>query len=100
MAGKKRRKAKARVLAHPIRELREAVGLTREELAERIGRTRPFITMLEEYEGQELGRETALRLFDEFRTDLNRLGITAEDLLRGYRGAPSRGPSRPAESAA
>lgn len=37
----------------------------------------------------ELGRETVIRLFDEFRADLNRLGITAEDLLRGERHAES-----------
>jgi len=74
-----------RPVLHPLRELREAVGLSRDQMADRVGRTRPFIAMVEEGD-TNLGRETVLSIFDEFRAELNRLGITAEDLLRGQRG--------------
>jgi len=71
---------------HPLQELREAVGLGKEEFAGRIGCTRAFIAMVESQRpATNLGRATVLSIVDVFRDDLNRLGITAEDLLRGTR---------------
>lgn len=75
----------ARKTRHPLQELREALGLKPAELGERIGRTRAFVAMVEGGHS-DMGRESVIALFDVFRDDLNRLGITAEDLLRGTRG--------------
>lgn len=77
-------KKKAPKANHPLQELREAIGLKRDEFATRIGRSRPLVALVETGRA-ELGRATVLRIFDTFRDDLNRLGITAEDLLRGTR---------------
>ena len=85
MAPKRKTGVRKRVGKHPLQELREALGKERAEFAESIGRTRPFVAMVEDYEGTDLGRETVLAIFDLYRDALNRLGITAEDLLRGTR---------------
>lgn len=69
---------------HPLRELRDALSLTPTELADAVGRSRPFVVMVENGK-TSLGRESVLALFDRYRDALNRLGITAEDLLRGSR---------------
>jgi len=74
----------AQMTRHPLQELREALGLKPAELAERIGRTRAFVAMVEGGHS-DMGRESVIALFDAFRDELNRLGITAEDLLRGTR---------------
>lgn len=70
---------------HPLQVLRESLGVTRTDLADSIDRTRTFISMVESGR-THLGRESVLALFERYRGDLNRLGITAEDLLRGCRG--------------
>ncbi len=67
------------------------MDLSPTELAEAIGRSRPFVVMVENGK-TSLGRESVLALFDRYRDALNRLGITAEDLLRGSR---ERSPAEP-----
>ena len=74
--------------SHPLRELREALGLNQAELAEAIGRTRVFVSMVENRQTR-LGVDTVLAVVDRYRPVLNRLGITAEDLLRGSRSRRS-----------
>ena len=88
---KKTTKARRRSGVHPLQELRLALRLGRDEFAGQIGRTRPFVAMVEDYDGTDLGRETVLRIFDLYRDTLNQLGITAEDLLRGTRERPAPG---------
>lgn len=85
MATKRKHRVRRRAGKHPLQELREALGMERSDFAKSIGRTRPFVAMVEDYEGTSLGRETVLAIFDLYRDALNRLAITAEDLLRGTR---------------
>lgn len=96
MARRKSNSVRKRTGSHPLQELRQALGMERDAFAEAIGRTRPFIAMVEDYQDTDLGRETVLRIFDRFRDTLNQLGITAEDLLRGSR---DRSESSPASAA-
>lgn len=53
-------------------------------LGDEINRTRAFVAMVEAGRA-ELGRISVIALVDRFRPELERLGITAEDLLRGRR---------------
>jgi hypothetical protein len=76
---KKRRRVK-----HPLQELREFLGWKPAQLGDSIDRTRTFVSMVEA-DRTELGRESVIALFDRFRPQLDQLGITAEDLLRGRR---------------
>lgn len=85
MSRRKRSGVRRREGRHPLQDLRESLGLDRIAFAKAIGCTRPFVAMVEDYEDTDLGRATVLRLFDLYRDHLNRLGITAEDLLRGTR---------------
>ena len=82
------RGGEAEGVPHPLRELREALGLNQSELADAIGRSHAFICMIESGQAR-LGRETVLAVMDRYRPVLNRLGITAEDLLRGSRSRRS-----------
>lgn len=85
MAAKRKARVRRRAGKHPLQELRESLGMERADFAKSIDRTRPFVAMVEDYEATSLGRETVLAVFDLYRDALNRLGITAEDLLRGTR---------------
>ena len=71
-------------MTHPLQELRQSLDLTREKFADTVGRTRAFVSLVESGRAA-LGRKTVLLIVDRYRLELSRLGITAEDLLRGSR---------------
>lgn len=68
---------------HPIRTLREAIGLSQGDFGQRIGRSQAVVSRLECGE-DEVSREVGLRIMDEFREECFRLGITLEAVLRGH----------------
>lgn len=84
MTQKKAKKQRNAVLV----EVREALGLSPSEFGEALGITRQQVWNAENGEWG-LGSKRILRLVDLYRTELNRLGITAEDLLRGCRARPA-----------
>jgi XRE family transcriptional regulator, fatty acid utilization regulator len=69
-----------------IRRLRESLGLTQREFAEKVGVHQVYVSQLESG-SQGLGHQTALRILDEYRREMAELRITLEDLLRGDEGA-------------
>lgn len=69
---------------NPLKELRTALGLSQEALAASIDVYQSQVSS-HERTGAGIGREGLLRLADRYRTDMNRLGLTVEDLLRGTR---------------
>ena len=74
--------------AHPGQVLREALGLTHPEFAEKIGRSRTFVMQVEG--GRDsYGSASALAIADLYRREMIQLGITVEDLLRGCPDSPS-----------
>jgi transcriptional regulator with XRE-family HTH domain len=83
-------------MEHPGETLRKALELTQEEFARSIGRSGPYVCQVEG--GRDFyGRVTVLRIAERYREDLNRLGITVEDLLRGCRVQPTE--EEPTEAA-
>ena len=81
--------------------LRQALGVTQTALAATIGCDHSLISQAEG--GKPLGGPTTRAICDTYRPELVRLGLTAEDFLRGYRGGgrtPSTGPpAAPGEAA-
>ena len=69
----------------PMKALREALGLTQKKVADQIGCDHSLISMAES--GRELGAQTTKAICDAYRPEMNRLGLTAEDFLRGRRGS-------------
>ena len=68
----------------PLRELRMALGLTQQGFAEKTGIHQSQVSA-HERTGQGIGRPGLLRLAEMFRPEMNRLGTTVEDLIRGNR---------------
>lgn len=71
---------------HPLRALRDASGLSQQAFADRVSVTQALVSAVERRRAR-LGRDTALRVKDAFGPEMNRLGLTVEDLLRGGRAA-------------
>lgn len=71
--------------AYPLAALRRRLGLTQSELATRLQTTQPHVSAIES-KGEPMGRELALRVLDLYRPDLEELGYSLEDLLRGRGG--------------
>jgi transcriptional regulator with XRE-family HTH domain len=70
---------------HTLKQLRLALGLTQSELGKSIGITEGRICHVENRRGN-LGAKALLRLTERYRSDMVRMGITVEDLIRGSRG--------------
>jgi len=72
--------------ANPLRRIREALGLTQAQLAEKLRWSRQYVHQLES--GTDpIGGNTALRIADAFPDQMAQLGLTVEDLLRAGRAA-------------
>lgn len=71
-------------MEHPLRELRKTVGMNQGAFAEALSTHPTYISQIETGI-QPMGSTVALRVAEVFRTEMNRLGITVEDLLRGSR---------------
>jgi len=69
---------------HPIRELRNALGLKQREFAEQVGLSAAYVSQVENGV-LDLGKEAGFKIMDRYRTEALRLGITLEDMLRGSR---------------
>lgn len=69
---------------NPLRELRKALDLSQDELAEAIDVFQSQVSS-HELTGRGIGPDGLLRLAERFRPEMNRLGLTMEDLLRGTR---------------
>ena len=69
-----------------MQTLRSALGLSQEKLAETLGCHHSLISVTEA--GRSLGGVTTRKICDLYRTELVRLGLTAEDFLRGERFSP------------
>ena len=75
----------------PLQELRTALGLTQKELADAIDVHQSQVSE-HERTGRGIGRDGLISLADRYRAEMNRLGLTVEDLLRGSR---ERGTPKP-----
>lgn len=75
-------------MEHPLRELRKTLDLNQREFAESINSHPTYISQMETGV-QPMGSLTALRVAEMYRAQMNRLGITVEDLLRGSRSRPA-----------
>jgi transcriptional regulator with XRE-family HTH domain len=71
-----RKRAKDR----PWRRLREALGLSQEELGAQLGITQPSVSEIENGGGFE--RETLLELWRRHRRKAHEIGLSLEDFLR------------------
>lgn len=69
----------------PLRRLRLALGLTQLELGTQAGVTASRISQAE-LRGGPLGIDPTLKIAELYRSSMDRLGITTEDILRGRRG--------------
>lgn len=68
----------------PIEQLRRALGLSQTDFGRALGVSQGHVSSLERG-SERLGGQTALRAADRWRLEMNRLGITVEDLIRGSR---------------
>lgn len=68
----------------PLQELRKALGISQEALADAIDVHQSQVSA-HERTGKGIGRDGLLRLADRYRVEMNRLGLTVEDMLRGSR---------------
>ena len=75
---------------HPLQELRDTLDLSQEGFAAAVGKPlyQSTISTVEAFRSG-LSRELALKLAGLYRTEMNGLGITVEDLLRGSRARPA-----------
>ncbi len=76
-----------------MKALRTALDLTQKRLADTLGCDHSLISQAES--GKPLGAITTKSICDAYRAEMARLGLTAEDFLRGYRGgarSPLSGP--------
>ncbi len=69
---------------HPLREIRDAAKLTQEAMAERLGSLRTYIAQVEGGHS-EVGKDFGLKCLEEFHKEMDSLGISLEELLRGER---------------
>lgn len=69
---------------HPLKELRLALKLTQEGFGDTVSVTQSQVSE-HELTGRGIGPDGLLRLADKYRVEMNRLGLTIEDLLRGTR---------------
>lgn len=69
-------------------ELRQALGLSRPELAAELGLSRMFVWQVEV--GRRKLGAAALVVGDRYGSELGQLGLSVEDLLRGQRGPRRR----------
>jgi transcriptional regulator with XRE-family HTH domain len=65
---------------NPVRLLRYSLELTQTEFGNEIGLSRARIAQLED--GGRLGASSLLRMFDRYRVEIARLGLSHEDFLR------------------
>lgn len=72
---------------HPLRQLRNRLGLTQKQMAEELGLHKVHLSQIET-ERCGLGRDTALKIVDRYRDAMAEDRITLEDLLRGVRASP------------
>lgn len=70
---------------HPIKLLRQHLGITQTELAEKIGSSQNRVSEVEN--GHPMQPSMALAVWDRWRVDLVKLGITLDGLLRPGRAA-------------
>ncbi len=77
--------AKRRPAQSPVRKLRSHLGITQIEFCEELGDavSQGHISAAES--GLPLGRTTTLAIVDQFRSDMQHVDVTVEDLLRGKR---------------
>ena len=66
-----------------MKALRLSLGLTQAGMAESLGITHAIISRAES--GTGLGAVTTRKICDRYRVEMSRLGLTAEDFLRGER---------------
>lgn len=78
----------------PLRELRQLLGLSQEEFAERIGRCQAWLSRMEAAGSPgRLGRDV-LVIATKFRVEMLALGLDVEDLMRGTREREVPPPTR------
>lgn len=65
----------------PIHRLRKSLGMKQAEFAESVGTTQSQVSVVEKGDSAP-SRAVCLRAFDCYSGELERLGITLEDLLR------------------
>ena len=69
----------------PVRKLRTFLGMTQAAFAERIDSHSTYVSQVESG-SQPLGHIVALRIAGAFPSEMAKIGLTVEDLLRGERG--------------
>ncbi len=67
--------------SHPLKRLRQTLGITQAALAAKLGVDPAAVTMYETGRNA-MSRRIMVRLIDLYRDQLATLGITPEDLLR------------------
>ena len=67
---------------HPLRVLRYRAGMTQKALSEATGVNVMNVSHIENYVFA-CGRTNALRIVDACRAEMEKAGVTVEDLLRG-----------------
>jgi transcriptional regulator with XRE-family HTH domain len=70
-------------IEHPGKVLREVLGLTQADFADSIGMKQPHVSLVEGG-SSGYGKEAVLAIMAKYRRECIQLGITAEDLLRGF----------------
>jgi len=68
-----------------MKQLRATLDLTQKALAETLDCDHSLISQAES--GRMLGAETTRKICDTYRAEMVRLGLTAEDFIRGRRVA-------------
>lgn len=69
---------------HPGKKLRKALGLSQAKFAETLGLHQPNVSAVEAgVRGRSYSRRTVLAIMDRYRRQCRKLGVTAEDLVRG-----------------
>jgi transcriptional regulator with XRE-family HTH domain len=70
------------VKVHPLKLLRETLGMTQLEFAKTIGVSPGRVSQVEKIDGERLGAASVLKLLELYRVEIARLGLTLEDFLR------------------
>lgn len=75
---------KSKVSDHPGKRLRKALGFTQAKFAESIGIHQSNVSAVEAgARGRRYSRNTIMEIMGVYRHQCRKLGITAEDLMRG-----------------